>query len=1414
MFALDLFNTKYEKELHEGAVDNLEARRIDDLAKKMDELVQAAKATKDPKVKAYLVKKFQEVKAERDGYYKVNTPKTQDECMGYGTLGETADVPVGRMQPGTPEYAAARNRSVKYAGLPDVADKANKMSRLNQPGKAGTDLVSPQQRVAGATPPSNTTVGKAKSTFASFANWLAGGPDTGPTYETAVREQAASAISPVTAAKYAYEQMRKAYDENRDIATIQWMNNAIPITMSRNQLYHTMTKLQGMSRQNRNQFALQTLANRDNFALWLGAQKKVATRPTLKQPADPFQPNLTGYAEPKVGTVSERAQKKNSEKEVAPQSPEVQRYLTKVRRQSPNATSDLEAIAKDELEKQARVNKNIDDLEAVNARQDAALKKAMTLDRRQDTDLEDIENQINQLQDRFQTIKTAKPSSTATTTTPSTPTPTVGATTAKKKPEARAKTVAQEPPAQEPQARAEPEKQAEPEEKPTLAPVDPKIEKKIQGLETLLGKLEREQQNDPTADIEKKIADVENRLKSLADLETARINALPAQAAQALNLEPGDSQGAKQTKRAPRVRAPLGDLDIEPAKTKSAKQKFPPKPVKSKARVKPKKAAPAATADDDFDVLGLDNPNANLDPAELAAFDESTADQFGQAVQQANRTGKQLQQDPAVRRIKQQKDYELMLKKELANRIQDRDAEDDEQDFQDVTESNMKRLEDNLAKMSDEEFQTRYGKNKAYWRNRIQANLAPATNTNINDLDSDIDTAKVKPSFDRTGRMVRQKPANTQQGMRRMLGTPKATRPAPELEPVEVTMQVPNRKTDRYDLLPARIFNSEAEAREFARRVNGHITGIRPVMHEDSTQNQRLHAGDPIVVTAPNEFEGATGEIYELSPSGTFVIVDLYNHGKHSMHLSDVAYNDYADQEEADDWYDDADEFGKPGSEFFPEGFQDFNKVEPYAVCLAGKPVKKFDYYEEARRFHDNWKQKLYREGNKAKADTITLMPLNLDEATNRHFGPKGAGTELARQIRANGDLEKFQKERNTPIKTSAEYVNRQANANPGDPVPPPFGTKIQVKKNKGVEEAGNPAQQAAIAIAMKRAGKKPKQVDEETVQIPHKGKMVFGRVVRKDPGNGDYIVDVGEYGSVRVPAHKVKQDVAETVTDVKAEMARVYRKLAPKIERHRDSFLAGQLYDELENIAELHGAETEFKRMMAGARNRAHMDYDTNPGGFQNWFWYLPFENDELREDAIPAKMVMQGFVVEYDPGTRTVVISKRGQELEKYRYNGQASLLSFQRNVGHRIKALEDDLYGGDDEAGAVSLSRVKVPGRGYGYQELGEDDGSTSSDEAESAILKRIMVAHLDLLKEVGPEKVMQAVEEVAYNIGDLDEIGSSDVSGWVHQVRDILGVPEPDQEEFLDEKWSTKYKRSIDCSHPKGFSQRAHCAGRKK
>ena len=35
-----------------------------------------------------------------------------------------------------------------------------------------------------------------------------------------------------------------------------------------------------------------------------------------------------------------------------------------------------------------------------------------------------------------------------------------------------------------------------------------------------------------------------------------------------------------------------------------------------------------------------------------------------------------------------------------------------------------------------------------------------------------------------------------------------------------------------------------------------------------------------------------------------------------------------------------------------------------------------------------------------------------------------------------------------------------------------------------------------------------------------------------------------------------------------------------------------------------------------------------------------------------------------------------------------------------------------------------------------------------------------------------------------------------------------------EETIFEKWSQKYKKSINCNNPKGFSQKAHCQGRKK
>jgi len=44
--------------------------------------------------------------------------------------------------------------------------------------------------------------------------------------------------------------------------------------------------------------------------------------------------------------------------------------------------------------------------------------------------------------------------------------------------------------------------------------------------------------------------------------------------------------------------------------------------------------------------------------------------------------------------------------------------------------------------------------------------------------------------------------------------------------------------------------------------------------------------------------------------------------------------------------------------------------------------------------------------------------------------------------------------------------------------------------------------------------------------------------------------------------------------------------------------------------------------------------------------------------------------------------------------------------------------------------------------------------------------------------------------------------------------IMGNSMDESADYIEEKWSQKYKSSINCANPKGFSQRAHCAGRKK
>lgn len=632
-------------------------------------------------------------------------------------------------------------------------------------------------------------------------------------------------------------------------------------------------------------------------------------------------------------------------------------------------------------------------------------------------------------------------------------------------------------------------------------------------------------------------------------------------------------------------------------------------------------------------------------------------------------------------------------------------------------------------------------------------------------------------------------------------------------------------------------------------------------------ESQQLHQGDPIVVTAPNEFEGATGEIYEFSPSGKFVIVDLYNHGKHSMHLSDVEYNQYADDQDEDDWYDEEDTM---------EGWQDFNKVEPYAVCLAGKPVKKFDYYEQARRFHDNWKQKLYREGNKEKADKITLMPLNLDEGKWDY--PKSMTT-----------IPKYDKDADDYL--ALHQGAKFARKNKEDRKEWRKAAKAQAHKDlmtgkKDVAEAGSPAQQAAIAIAMKKAGKKPKSVDEDfntaslgDAECPkcHQHDLSWEERTQhvscrncgskfKESGKEIKQVDELDASTLKSYADKrgaqvaamqadnpnpttgskewIQQAVpAQQVSLAKRKIARkerqagvtedtgswiVYDPETRQIKKRFKTHTAGKSYAKVhglgfasseyyfDNIKEKAVAEGQQPmnrnaviQKLEAIYTKLYQDEDPEsydlPAAVDYWH-SLPADQLAMEfEDAIDRLKQSRGSIDEaqtdyqkrrarerdVDAGRPVKPLPRNPQtDYARKRAKDKRDMELGEDEVDDFVKAGGKITYGKPQKGPrrpGLSLasrhiggggdkmkpSRTGRAGAAIGGKPVGIKEEQDNSG-VERAILNRIMVAHTDLLKQFGPQKVMQAAEEVAYNVGDVDEIGTSDVSAYVNQVRQILGA----------------------------------------
>lgn len=138
---------------------------------------------------------------------------------------------------------------------------------------------------------------------------------------------------------------------------------------------------------------------------------------------------------------------------------------------------------------------------------------------------------------------------------------------------------------------------------------------------------------------------------------------------------------------------------------------------------------------------------------------------------------------------------------------------------------------------------------------------------------------------------------------------------------------------------------------------------------------------------------------------------------------------------------------------------------------------------------------------------------------------------------------------------------------------------------------------------------------------------------------------------------------------------------------------------------------------------------------------------------------------VAESDPnatvGTIPTTGTSGGTGRTQFAPTGKTTNAKFNKNGQIELDTEQED-------DGSVNLDADAVKQ----LQQAGVQIKEGEDSPVASAIARRIMSQRLDLLQQYGPVLVTQAIDEVADFVGDVEEIGSSDVSGWVKHVEQML------------------------------------------
>jgi len=142
---------------------------------------------------------------------------------------------------------------------------------------------------------------------------------------------------------------------------------------------------------------------------------------------------------------------------------------------------------------------------------------------------------------------------------------------------------------------------------------------------------------------------------------------------------------------------------------------------------------------------------------------------------------------------------------------------------------------------------------------------------------------------------------------------------------------------------------------------------------------------------------------------------------------------------------------------------------------------------------------------------------------------------------------------------------------------------------------------------------------------------------------------------------------------------------------------------------------------------------------------------------------------------------------------------------NMGALVRPIVKNITRGGEEVAAMQAAKdlAQQPRSAMSDIATGKGNGAELKTDPDYRREQRRMAQQRSAQQKVN--------DRVKAGYGEDD-----DVYPWMKESLETLSSRLTNlwEDEVLSEKWSQKYKKSINCSHPKGFSQRAHCQGKKK